>query len=149
MGQLTRLWRSRVLSNRLKVRLDALVAHDDLWKRVVDVEEQKKHTSESTEAFEIWCYRRALRIAFVDRVSNDEVLKQVSQSRLLPGKIKSQKLRYFGHVARHPSLQNSITLGSMPGTRRQGGQRRQWVDDITDWAGLKLPEVVPLANETR
>jgi len=54
-----------------------------------------------------------------------------------------QKLRYFGHVARHPSL------GFMPGTRRQGGQRRQLVNDITDWAGLNLPEVVTLANERR
>jgi len=58
-------------------------------------------------------------------------------------------VRYFGHVARHPSLQNSITLGFMAGTRRQGGQRRQWTDDITDWAGLNLPEVVTLANERR
>jgi len=97
----------------------------------------------------MWCYRRALRIRYVDHVSNDEVLKQVSQSRLLLEKTKSQKLRYFGHVARHPSLQNSITLGFMPGTRRQGGQRRQWTDDITDWAGLNLPEVMTLANERR
>ena len=52
-----------------------------------------------------------------------------------------------GHT--YPSLQNSITLGFIPGTRRQGGQRRQWVDDIADWAGLNLPEVMTLANEIR
>jgi len=80
-------------------------------------------------------------------VSNEEVLEWVNQPRLLLGKIRSQKLQYFGHIARHPSLQNNIALGYMPGTRRQGGQRTQWANDITDWAGLSLPEVVTLAKE--
>ena len=66
---------------------------------------------------------------------------------MLLGKIQSQKLRYFGHIARHPSLQDNIALGYMPGTRRQGGQRRQWVNDITDLAGLSLLEVVTLAKD--
>jgi len=76
-------------------------------------------------------------------------IEQVSQSSLLPGKIKSQKLRYFGHVACHASLQNRITLGYMPGTRRQGGQRKPWLDYVTDWTGLKLPEVLTTAAERR
>ena len=107
----------------------------------------KKHTTDNIQAFEMWCYRRALRIPYVDHVSNEEVLEWVNQPRLLLGKIRSQKLRYFGHSARHSSPQNNIALGYMPGTRRQGGQRTQWVNDITDWAGLSLPEVVTLARE--
>ena len=82
----------------------------------------KKHTTDNIQAFEMWCYRRALRIPYVDHVSNEEVLEWVNQPRLLLGKIRSQKLRYFGHIARRPSLQNNIALGYMPGTRRQGGQ---------------------------
>ena len=78
---------------------------------------------------------------------NDEVLEQVSQSRLLPGKIKSQKLLCFSHLARHASLQKDLTLGYMPRKRRQGWQRRQWLGDVTVWTGLKLPEVVTLATE--
>jgi len=60
------------------------------------------HTVEKIGAFEMWCPRRALRISCVEHVSNDEVLEEVRQSRLLLGEIKSQKLRYFGRVARHP-----------------------------------------------
>jgi len=93
------------------------------------------------------CYRRALGIPYVDHVAKENVLERVNQHRLLRGKIQSQKLRYFGHIARYPSPQNDIALGYMPGTRRQGGQRRQWVNDITDWAGLSLPEVVTLAKD--
>ena len=93
------------------------------------------------------CYRRALGIPYVDHVAKENVLERVNQQRLLRGKIQSHKLRYFGHIARHPSPQNDIALGYMPGTRRQGGQRRQWVNDITDWAELSLPEVVTLAKD--
>jgi len=81
----------------------------------------------------MWCLRSALRISYVEHVSNDElVLERVSQERLLAGKIKSQKLRYFGHIARHTCLQRDLTLGCMPGKRRSGGQRRQWLDDVSD-----------------
>ena len=95
----------------------------------------------------MWCYRRALGIPYVDHVANVDVQERVNQQRLLLGKIQSHKLRYFGCIARHPSPQNDIALGYVPGTRRQGGQRRQWVNDITDWAGLSLPEVVTLAKD--
>ena len=97
----------------------------------------------------MWCYRRVLRIPYVHHVTNEDVLEQMGQKRLLLGKVQSQKLRYFGHIARHPSLENDIALGYMPGTRRQGGQRRQWIDDITDWAGKSLPEMVTLARDRR
>ena len=93
----------------------------------------------------VWCVW--WRIPYVDHVPNEEVLERVSQKRLLLGKLQSQKLRYFGHIARHPSVQNDIALGYMAGTRRQGGQRRQWVNDITDWAGMSLTEVVTLARD--
>ena len=101
------------------------------------------HTVEKIGAFEMWCPRRALRISCVEHVSNDEVLEEVRQSRLLLGEIKSHKLRYFGRVARHPP-QKDITLGYVLGKRRQ---RRQWLDDATGWTGLKLPEVVKLSAE--
>ena len=88
-----------------------------------------------------------LRISYVEHVSNDEVLSRMSQSRKLLSRVKSRKLKYFSHVARHPSIDKDIMLGPVPGTRRQGGQRRQWLDDITDWAELELPRVVRLAGD--
>ena len=91
MGQLTRLWKSREISNRLKARLIQTL----VWPIVTYGSESwtiKKHMSENIEAFEMWRYRRAMRISYVEHVSNDEVLERVSQERLLAGKIKSQKL---------------------------------------------------------
>jgi len=88
----------------------------------------KQEQRENIEAFEMWCYRRALRISYVEHVSNDEVLSRMNQSRKLLNRVKSRKLKYFGHVVRHPSMEKDIMLGPMPGTRRQGGQRRQWLD---------------------
>ena len=85
----------------------------------------------------------------MEHVSNDEVLSRMSQSRKLLNRVKSRKLKYFGHVARHPSMEKDIMLGPMPGTRRQGGQRRQWLDDITDWAKTELPRVVHLAGDSK
>jgi len=85
----------------------------------------------------------------VEHVSNDEVLSRMSQSRKLLSRVKSRKLKYFGHLARHPSMDKDIMLRAMPGTRRKGGQRRQWLDDITDWAKLEMPRVVHLAGNRR
>ena len=60
----------------------------------------KQEQRENIEAFEMWCYRRALRISYVEHVSNDEALSRMSQSRKLLSRVKSRKLKYFGHVAR-------------------------------------------------
>jgi len=90
----------------------------------------KKHQAEGIKAFEMWCYRRALRVSYIKHVSNDEVLRRIGQSRLLLGKIKSQKLRYFGRVSRHPSAkQNNVRMcawdspakKTVPGWRRRLG----------------------------
>jgi len=65
----------------------------------------------------------------------------------LLGQVKSRKLKYFGRVTRRNSLEKDIMLGTMPGTRRQGGQRRQWIDNITQWAEMGLVDLVRLADD--
>jgi len=89
-----------------------------------------------------------MRISCTEHVTNDEVLQRVGQGRALMGQVKSRKLEYFGHVSRHNSLEKDIMLGFMPGTKRQGGQRRQWIDNVTQWTGKGLVDIVRLA-ETR
>jgi len=86
-------------------------------------------------------------IPYTDHVTNEEVLRSVGQSRAVVGKVISRKLKYFGLVSRHTSLEIDIMLGLVPGTRGQGGQGRQWLDDITDWTSLKLPEVVHVVED--
>ena len=98
-------------------------------------------------AFEMQCYRRSMRISYTEHVTNDEVLQRVGQGRALMGQVKSRKLEYFGHVSRHSSLEKDIMLGFMPGTKRQGGQKRQWIDNVTQWTGKGLVDIVRLAEE--
>jgi len=91
------------------------------------------------------CYRRCMLISYVKHVTNGEVLRKVVQDRALLGQAKSRKLNYFGHVTRHNSLEKDIVLGTMPGTRRLGGQRRQWLDSKTQWTEMGLVDIVRLA----
>ena len=93
------------------------------------------------------CYRRSMRISYTQHVSSDSVLDRAGQQRLLLGRVKSRQLKYFGHVARHPGLDHDIMFGPVSGTRRQGGQRRQWFDDVKEWTGCSLPELVRLAED--
>ena len=117
-------WSSRTLSNESKARLiQALI-----WPIVTYGAEAwtlNKELTGKIKAFEMQCYRSALRIAFTDHVSNAEVLDRMGQQRKLLGRIRERKMKYFGHVTRHSSLEKDVMLGPMPGLRRQGGQRRQ------------------------
>jgi len=79
-----------------------------------------------------------MRISYTEHVTNDEVLQRVGQDRALMGQVKSRKLKYFGHVSRHNSLEKDIMLGFMPGTKRQGGQKRQRIDKVTQLTGKGL-----------
>ena len=85
-------------------------------------------------------------ISYTEHVMNDEVLPRVGQDRALMGQAKSWKLRYFGHVSRHNSLEKDLMLGFMLGTRRQGGQKHQWIDNVTQWTGKGLVDIVHLAE---
>ena len=146
MGSLATLRRSKTLSNESKARLiQALI-----WPIVTYGAEAwslNKELTGNIEAFEMQCYRRALRIPYTEHVSNAEVLDRIGQQRKLRGKIKERKLKYFGHVTRHNSLEKDVMLRSMPGLRRQGGQRRQWLDDLCDWTNLSLTQLVRAAEE--
>ena len=91
-----------------------------------------KELCENVEAFEMQCYRRAMRISYVEHVTNEEVLRRVGQDRGLLGQVKSRKLKYFGHTTRHDSLEKDI----MPGPSTEEGWR-QTVSNLGQ--GGKLP----------
>jgi len=95
MRQLARLWISRTLTNKFKARL----IQTPVWPIITYGTEAwtlKQEQRENIEAFETWCYRRALRISYVEHVSNDEVLSRMCQSRKPRSRVKSRKLKYFG-----------------------------------------------------
>jgi len=146
MSELVPIWKSRTVSRSLKARLiQALI-----WPIVTYGSEAwtlNKELCENIEAFEMQCYRRSMRISYTEHVTNDEVLRRVGQDRKLLGQVKSRKQKYFGHITQQSSLEKNIMIGTMPGKRRQGGQKKQWLDDITQWSGKSLIETVRLAED--
>ena len=93
------------------------------------------------DAFELWCWRRLLRVPWTARRSNQSILKEISPGISLEGMMLSLKLQYFGHLMRRvDSLEKTLMLGGTGGKRRRGRQRMRWLDGITDSMNMSLSE---------
>ena len=93
----------------------------------------KKAECQKIDAFELWCWRRLLRVPWTARRSNQSILKEISPGCSLEGMMLKLKLQYFGHLMRRvDSLEKTLTLGGIGGRRRRGWQRMRWLDGITD-----------------
>ena len=93
----------------------------------------KKAEYRRTDAFELWCWRRLLRVPWMARRSNQSILKEISPGCSLEGLMLKLKLQYFGHLMqRANSLEKTLMLGKIEGRRRRGQQRIRWLDGITD-----------------
>ena len=106
----------------------------------------KKAEHRKIDAFELWCWRRLLRVPWTARRPNQSILKEISPECSLEGLMLKLKLQYFGHLMqRVDSLEKTLMLGGTGGRRRRGQQRMQWLDGITDSMGMsvsKLRELV-------
>ena len=99
----------------------------------------KKAERRRIDAFELWCWRRLLRVPWTARRSNQSILKEISHGCSLEGLILKLKLQYFGHLMRRvDSLEKTLMLGRIGGRRRRGRQRMRWLDGITDSMGMSL-----------
>ena len=93
----------------------------------------KKVERQRIDAFELWCWRRLLRVPWTARRSNQSILKKISPGISLEGMMLRLKLQYFGHfMPRVDSLEKTLLLGRIGGRRRRGRQRMRWLDGITD-----------------
>ena len=102
----------------------------------------KKSEHRRIDAFELWCWRRLLRVPWTARRSNQSVLKEISPEYSLEGLMLKLKLQYFGHLMqRTDSLENTLMLGKVEGRRRRGQQRMKWLDDITDSMDMSLSKL--------
>ena len=102
----------------------------------------KKAESQRIDAFELWCWRRLLRVRWTARRSNQSVLKEISPGISLEGMTLKLKLQYFGHLmGRVDSLEKTLMLGEIGGRRRRGRQRMRWLDGITDLMDVSLSEL--------
>ena len=96
----------------------------------------KKADCQRSDAFELWCWRRLLRVPWTARRSNQSILKEISPEYSLEGLMLKLKLQYFGHLMRRAdSLEKTLMLGKIEGRRRREQQRMRWLDGITDSVG--------------
>ena len=102
----------------------------------------RKAERQRIDAFELWCWRRLLRVLWTARRSNQSILKEISPVCSLEGLMLKLKLQYFGHLMRRvDSLEKTLMLGEIGGRRRRGQQRMRWLDGITDSMDVRLSEL--------
>ena len=138
MTNLDSILKSRDIALLTKVRLVKAMVFPvvmygcESW-TVMKAEHRRMH------AFELWCWRRLLRVRWTARKSNQSILKVISPGCSLEGLVLKRKLQYFGHLMqRVDSLEKTLMLGGIGGRRRRGGQRMTWLDGITDSVDMGL-----------
>ena len=141
MTNLDSIFKSRDITLPTKVRLvKAMVFPVVMY--VCECWTVKKAERQRIDAFELWCWRRLLRVPWTAKRSNQSILKEISPGCSLEGLMLKLKLQYFCHLMRRAdSLEKTLMLGKIEGRRRRGRQRMRWLDGITDSMDVSVSEL--------
>ena len=132
MTNLDSIFKSRAITLTTKVHLVKAIVFPVVMYRC-ESWTVKKAEHQRTDAFELWCWRRLLRVHWTARRSNQSILKEISPGISLEGMMLKLQLQHFGHFMRRvDSLEKTLMLGGIGGRRRRGRQRMRWLDGITD-----------------
>ena len=142
MTNLGSIFKSRDITLPTKVRLDKAMVFSVVMYGCESCWTVKKAECWRIDGFELWCWRRLLRVPWTARISNQSILKEISPGFSLEGMMLKLKLQYFGHLMRRAdSLEKTLMLGGIGGRRRRGWQRTRWLDGITYSMDTSLSEL--------
>ena len=109
----------------------------------------RKAERKRLDSFELWCWRRLLRIPWTARKTNQSVLEEIQPQCSLESMVVKQRLSYFGHIARSKGIEHDIMLGKVQGKRRRGRQRIRWMDGVSKETDTSLQDLCRFAQERK
>ena len=142
---MTTIWKSQTICKSLKLRIARATAFAvasygcESWA-------YSKKVTKKIEAFEMWTYRRLLRVSWRQHKTNAWILEQLGTKPMLVKQMRKRKMKHFGHIIRHNSLEKTIIQGITAGKRGRGRPARTWEKDIEEWAGTNIGEATRMAE---